>query len=333
MPSWLEFFRDRSHAPFPTLRLPARFSGVSEHLSALARLRRQHDPLRAARRDAVQTDATVAAQARGRYEHDAAVAFQHELDKLKLAATQRVRELDIEIKRQPVHAHRLVVVDNTDAYAPAQIEKFKQVMGDILKEANGGDMVSIATIRALPPAPPFRLCSLDYPKSMTIGRLLEHPNENGLRQKVEFQRKFEQPIKKLVDEMPLNLTAPTSPIFETLKDVTERLGTHWSEAQERELIVFSDLMENVRPRYTQYAPKARNESFAAARQRATYLAARLDLKGVHLRVYYLTGFLDDRAYQGPSHQQFWRDLFEANQAARVEFIELPFGDHAPSLPR
>jgi hypothetical protein len=101
MPSWLEFFRDRSHAPFPHLRLPARFSGVSEHLAALKRLRRQHDPLRAARRDAIQTDATVVEQARGRYEHDAAVAFQHELDKLKLAIQQRVRELDLEIKRHP----------------------------------------------------------------------------------------------------------------------------------------------------------------------------------------------------------------------------------------
>jgi hypothetical protein len=236
-------------------------------------------------------------------------------------------------KGQAIHAHSLIVVDNTDAYAPAQIEKFKQVMGDILKQVNGNDMVSIATIRELPPTILFRQCSVDYPKVVTFSRLLEHPNENFLRQKAEFERKFEQPLKQLVDDMPLNTTAPASPIFETLKDVTERLGTQWSEAQERELIVFSDLMENMPPRYTQYAAQAKKDSFAVASKKAPYLAARLDLKGVTVRVYYLTGLTHDRFYQGPSHQTFWRDLFDANQAARVDFIELPFADHAPSIPR
>jgi hypothetical protein len=225
-------------------------------------------------------------------------------------------------KEDRVHTHILLIVDNTDAYAPSQLEKFREVANDILSRVQPNDMVSLVSMRDIPTEFRFKGCVTDFERKPSLSDALNHPQESWLMRKLQFQRRFEKPLRQQLDQMPLNEAAKASPVFDTLKDATERLGKYWQAAERRELIVFSDMMENVPPRYSQYAPKAKDEAFTAARLKAPYLAEPIDLKGVAVKVYYLMGLPHNLPRQTYSHQNFWRDVFAANGAAETELVEL-----------
>lgn len=222
---------------------------------------------------------------------------------------------------EPVPSHTLVLVDNTDAFSQSQIDGVLSALGEVRSNLGDWAMVSVFSILDDPPIELFSACSPERVAPPNPWRIFGQPKESWLVRKARFQRNFEKPLSSLIQRLELTRTADHSPILESLTDAIQSLGGYWKDAPHRELIMFSDMMQNT-PEFSQYN--------ASGRSRApdqVLAGARLDLSGAHVTVYYLVGLPHDRGVQENRelrawHEGFWRLIFESSGATSVEIKEL-----------
>jgi hypothetical protein len=101
MRAWVRILdRFRASTAIPSTELPTgrRLSVVGEYIAAIRRFQKTHDPIKAAQRDAQQSDPSLRDDVRTAYEREALCACQDELDKLKRAAVVRMRQLDTQAR-------------------------------------------------------------------------------------------------------------------------------------------------------------------------------------------------------------------------------------------
>jgi hypothetical protein len=203
-------------------------------------------------------------------------------------------------KDQPLRGHFVILVDKSDRMTPHEVESLKARIR-ALKTAERfvrNAMVSIFIVNSdsldmLTPS--FRLCNPGTRQD--VNPLIANPD---FVQRY-FDRKFAQPLDDALEKLAVPETSPTSPILESIKQVSE-LAEFKNVDGVRTLIIFSDMVQNTAD-YSQYGGSLALESL----KRTSYFAKnKAALNGVSIEVYYLT-----RA-QGPQstkHREFWREYF------------------------
>jgi hypothetical protein len=218
----------------------------------------------------------------------------------------------------------LILLDTTDALSPAQTAQFKATLRDVLDRAHPGELVSVAEIQTLPVRFDISLCSPQRGAPPGFLDALRNPGADWHGVRADWQRRFDRPMRKLVDTLPYNHVWPRSPIIQSIDDSTDQLGDAWRKAARRRLIIFSDMMENT-DQFSQYglAPVTYDE----ARARIPYIrGAAADLRDADVDVYYLLIPRDQKHQTGEArraHLAFWQAFFERNAGGAARIALLP----------
>ena len=227
---------------------------------------------------------------------------------------------------QPPAGATLVFIDRTDPYSTQQITAVTSELRRISASIQPGELFTIASIgEDLPALIEFRACSPEKGDAFSLLESLRRPNVDWLDLKHQYEEKFEKPIQKLTSEMPLGLATAHSPIIQSISGVITQLGSQWDRVHKRRLTVISDLMENTQA-FSHYRPSDNQRRFADARRQINYIRdTPLDLRGVAVTVFYVTGIPHDRDLQGLNHQRFWRDFIAFYGGDLVDWVVVPQG--------
>jgi hypothetical protein len=220
----------------------------------------------------------------------------------------------------------LILLDTTDALSQSQIDQFKATLRDVLDRAQPGELVSVAEIQTLPVRFDISLCSPQRGAPPGFLDALRNPAADWHRVRADWQRRFDRPMRKLIDTLPYNRVWPRSPIIQSIDDATDQLGDAWSKASRRRLIIFSDMMENT-DQFSQYTTGPAPVPYDEARAHIPYIRdAAPDLRDADVEVYYLLIPRDAKHQTGDArrtHQTFWQAFFTRCAGRVARFSLLP----------
>ena len=139
-----------------------------------------------------------------------------------------------------VMGHVVVLVDATDVWSTAQLDKLKKILARTARELGRGQKLSIHEIPAVAPtlpAPVFARCSpggsRDSNPFVEGAKVLDRKQEET----------FLKPVQAYLNSLSGRRSAPTTPLLEVLKAVTERPDFRNATGR-RAVVIFSDFLEN-----------------------------------------------------------------------------------------
>jgi hypothetical protein len=203
-------------------------------------------------------------------------------------------------------AHTVLVIDQTDAFTPAQITYAKKVL---LYEYDRLHRYDLLTVRGVgddadTPFRNFKLCRVQK-RAEVYGIAV---NEDQVARR--FETVAGKPMARYLDSLARVGEAETSPLVETLSNIS-REEDFGPGVGSRRLVVISDLAQNS-ANFSQYRNKGAKVALP------TELGVfRADLKGATVRVHYLLR-PSLRRLQGPAHQATWQDYFERAGAKDIK---------------
>ena len=208
--------------------------------------------------------------------------------------------------------HTLVLVDQTDPLSSTQAAELATEIRDLSSKMERYEKISIAIIGhelEVPPSYVFSMCNPG--RDNQINQYLQTPS----RQRRVFEESFQKPLDEVVNHFKEPVSAPESPIIETIANLT-RLRDFNSTVPNRKLIMFSDLLQHSQL-LDQYTEKQISfQDFTKSANSSSDTAA--NLKGATVDIFYLIRPAT-RKFQTPLHQRFWANYFRANGAAPVEW--------------
>jgi hypothetical protein len=163
--------------------------------------------------------------------------------------------------------------------------------------------------------PLIHLCNPGRGRDMSP--IYQNPTLAEQRWKTAFSERLTSELSTLTDQ-PENAT---SPIYEAIQAIAVRTfaKADYDEIPKR-LIVFSDLLQNVPGKQSQYRSLPQ---FAEFKTTPYYASIRANLDHVQVDVYYLSR--PNSTAQGVEHIRFWEQYFAA-QGASLRTVERIFGD-------
>lgn len=219
--------------------------------------------------------------------------------------------------------HTVVLVDQTDALSPRQIDYAKSLILLEYQRLPPGARLTVRPIDADPDsvARDFSRCRVR--RGEEVSGLAANPD----LVEAEFRRSVGDALNTYLDDLETQATAEASPIAETVDTVAES-GDFGPNVGERRLVLLSDMAQHS-ARLDQYAAPGAYPLDAAARA----LLPR-NFRGVEVRVHYLRRPALDQL-QGPAHERFWRGWFTA-AGADVQLgwgLQLAEDDSSPDTGR
>jgi hypothetical protein len=209
----------------------------------------------------------------------------------------------------PPRGHVVFLIDKTDPLSPDRVETLEAELRATRDRLAAGERLSVFLIHERVEqefAPIFSRCSPG--RGEEANELYENPR---MIQRA-FDRAFGAPVERALAELVRATTAPRSPILEAIHAISVWPPFH--DAQPRELVVVSDLLQNVEA-FSQYHRLPPFEEVV----RGEYLRARMpDLSGVEVRLQRIerAPAWAEPTLQGEAHAAFWSDYFAA-AGARV----------------
>jgi hypothetical protein len=140
--------------------------------------------------------------------------------------------------------------------------------------------------------------------------------QDPARVEARFDSLFGDSLSRLAKSLVLNGHSPSSPILESIQEISELPEFDDSRAPRR-IIVVSDMLQNT-GRFSNYRA---GSSYAALRKAPAFRALHADLRDTPIEIVYLPR-RRDAALQGPEHRGFWRQYLMGCGAQRVEFSRL-----------
>jgi hypothetical protein len=195
--------------------------------------------------------------------------------------------------------HTVVLVDQTDALTPRQIDYAKALILLEYQRLPRGGRLTVRPIDADPEsvARDFSRCRVR--RGEEVAGIATNPDLI----EAEFRRSVGDALNGYLDRLETQATAEASPILETVGTVAEARD-FGPNVDERRLVLLSDMAQNS-ARVDQYALPGAYALDAGARE----LLPR-NFSGVDVRVHYLRRPSLARL-QGAVHERFWRSWFDA----------------------
>jgi hypothetical protein len=205
------------------------------------------------------------------------------------------------------NAHTVLVIDQTDAFTPAQITYAKTVLLYEYDHLRRYDLLTVRGVgsNADTPLRDFKLCRVQK-REEVYGIAV---NEDQVAHR--FETVAGKPMARYLDSLARVGEAETSPLVETLSNISreEDFGPGVSA---RRLVIISDMAQNS-AKFSQYRDKGAKVALPS-----DLGVFRPDLKGAAVRVHYLLR-PSLRRLQGSDHQAAWQDYFERAGAKDVKF--------------
>jgi hypothetical protein len=217
--------------------------------------------------------------------------------------------------------HVVVAVDWTDPFSEQQREALRDVVRRLKHDVRVDERLSLVHITGNPEdsaKPIFSVCKpLD----------LENINplvENERRLKMKWEDQFGRPLDEKLTQLLQGSTAPHSPILEAI-DVILWSHNFQADLQRRQLVIFSDLLQNWQGHsHYKNVPAACEFMRTASAQR---LKAR-NWEGVSVVLHRWRNARDSQL-QSEAHLNFWTDIFYHFGAAEVR-VGTKLVDRGPS---
>lgn len=200
-----------------------------------------------------------------------------------------------------VEYHAILLIDHSDPFSSSQLQSIKNDISHLRKELltdeKVGKRISVFAIEGVVPSIPTPFISISRHK------------QPMLMTKNRWERKTNDLIKDFDEKMEIILAKPNesaqSPIMEYIRHIGQWDDFKDSRLEKRFLIIYSDLVENVEPRwiYNQQMPPF--ENFKNTRH---YQGVKTNLEGIIVKVRYLRR----KQYAGvqtEKHHEFWENYF------------------------
>ena len=210
--------------------------------------------------------------------------------------------------KRPIAAHTVLLVDKTDPLSEVQKEGLHLVIKGIKKRLKQYELFSIYLITADTVNNPPLVFSLCNPGN--------DPNpiyENIRNVKKRYDEQFGRPLDAILRELMKGTTSPQSPILEVITNIAG--APSFSNRLERNLVIFSDLLQNVST-YSHYGKLADYKEFLKLSYAST---VKTDLSAVTITVHYIERPRDAQ-HQGKKHIYFWREYFQDSGSSHVDFL-------------
>lgn len=199
-------------------------------------------------------------------------------------------------------AHTLVLVDASEALAPRHKRLLNAAVTQEARTLPAHGRLSLVALDAANPEEPRWLISLCSPGDGGDANPLF---ANPARLRAAWEKRFIDPLEDAARRAGANRGDSFSPILEAIRSATG--DPRWLAAEQRSLVLVSDLMENTPARSLYDA----DVSYRADRDRA------LTLDGADVRVVFL-----DRpaktAVQSTAWARFWAPLLEDSNPGQIE---------------
>lgn len=195
--------------------------------------------------------------------------------------------------------HTVVLVDQTDALTPRQIDYAKSLILLEYQRLPVGARLTVRPIDADPDSTAHDFSRCRVRRGTEVSGVTANPDLI----EAEFKRSVGDALNGYLDDLETQAAAEASPILETVGTVAEARD-FGPNVDERRLVLLSDMAQNS-DGVDQYAQPGAYPLDEAARA----LLPR-NFGGVEVRVHYLRRPILSRL-QGPAHERFWRDWFDA----------------------
>ena len=204
-------------------------------------------------------------------------------------------------------AHTVLVIDQTDRFTPAQITYAKTVLLYEYDRLHRYDLLTVRGVgeNADTPLRNFKLCRVQK-RAEVYGIAV---NEDQVAHR--FETVAGKPMARYLDSLARVGEAETSPLVETISNISREEGFGPGVGQRR-LVIISDMAQNS-ANFSQY--KNKGSQVALPTELGVF---RPDLKGASVRVHYLLR-PSLRRLQGPAHEATWQDYFERSGAKDIKF--------------
>lgn len=208
----------------------------------------------------------------------------------------------------------VILIDRSDPITPLQAARVRQVVGRLAQDSRAGERFDLYVaegdgVNTLTPA--ISVCSAG--RGSDANALYQNPT---LIQHA-FEERFIGPLLNEVDHLLIPVSRPNSPILESIRTVAiTSFGNVRREGLR--LTIVSDLVQHS-PLNSHFRGET---SFPEFQRRPQWAQLRPNLAGVEeLRVLYLLRPNAKRSngqiIQGPQHEEFWRQVFEAGGVSRM----------------
>lgn len=203
-------------------------------------------------------------------------------------------------------AHTVLVIDQTDAFTPAQITYAKKVLLYEYDHLHRYDLLTVRGVgtNADTPIRNFTLCRV--PKRAEVYGIAVNEDQVAHR----FETVAGKPMARYLDSLARVGEAETSPLVETISNIS-REEDFGPGVRDRRLVVISDMAQNS-ANFSQY--KKAGAKVALPSELGVFQP---DLKGATVRVHYLLR-PSLRRIQGAEHEATWQAFFERAGAKDVK---------------
>ena len=198
--------------------------------------------------------------------------------------------------------HTVVLVDQTDALSPRQIEYARSLILLEYQRLPVGGRLTVRPIDADPDSTARDFSRCRVRRGEEVAGVATNPDLI----EAEFRRSVGDALNTYLEDLETQATAEASPIAETVDSVAESRD-FGANVEERRLVLLSDMAQNSE-QLDQYATPGAYTLDGAARE----LLPR-NFRDVDVRVHYLRRPSLARL-QGPAHERFWRSWFSASGA-------------------
>ncbi len=231
----------------------------------------------------------------------------------------RAPVLDGELCRrgEPLAAHTLILVDQTDPLTIEQRRRLRHVIDSEARRLAEHEKLSVLALSAASPYEPEILFARCAPKNVRdVNELTGNP---GFA-RAKWNRDFGAPLDSALDRLMRVPNAPVSPIVEAVKGLTWR-HDFGSDLKRRRLVVFSDMLQNT-DGWSQYGRGGLGVDFDKFSASAFAAQKSPELRGATVRIAYLER-PETLHLQGRSHKDFWLRFFRAAGAEAAFWSEEP----------
>lgn len=203
----------------------------------------------------------------------------------------------------------VMVVDRTDPLPAADLVRLQRVLRELAKSLVEDERLSIFMIDGQPVTSLRPIFSVCRPRD---GKGANPLYENPRLLREEFARRFEEPLERAANSLIRTAQASTTPIFETLKAISDRPELS-RNGMPRRLFIFSNMMANM-PGYSHYRHRMDYPQFADSPYGRT---VKLDLSEVRVVVILVANVSLRSQRSVEAHLAFWSRYFDAAGAASV----------------
>lgn len=203
-----------------------------------------------------------------------------------------------------------ILIDATDSLGASQVKVIVEEINDLIQHLGLYEWVGLFILNednVTLAKPEVERCN---PGSARQANPLY---ENPILIRKRFEREFQEPMEKAVLQLVRRPTQATSPIFEMVYAISQ--DRHFDSTKKRRLVMVSDMLQNVPPKYSHYAGNMDFEAWEKTDYAREFL--QLSLHDVEVHILYVQR-LDNkhRTLQTRGHVRFWEDYF-AGVGARV----------------